>query len=141
MKTAGILLTICLLLSLYQEKATLDIEISGFRNTKGVVLISLYTSEDQYPYEPYKSYTVTKDSIVNGKVHTTLPGLNPGQYGLCFLDDENGSGQMDNNLLGMPKEGYGFSNNVKPFLKRPEYESILFQLNPGITHLQLIVRY
>ena len=141
MRTAGIIVAICLLFSFSQEKARLDIEITNIRSDKGVILLSVYTRPEQYPYEPAKTYEVKKQSLVNGLLHTTINDLNPGLYGLCLLDDENGSGEMENNKIGLPAEGYGFANNVKPFLKRPEYERILFKIYPGINRIQLIVRY
>jgi uncharacterized protein (DUF2141 family) len=130
-----------LLLSFTQEKSVLDIEITNIRNLKGVIRISVYTSPSQYPYHPAKTYHVPKDSISNGTIRLCIRDLIPGQYGLCFLDDENQSGQMDNSGIGIPQEGFGFANNPKPFLKRPDYDRILFTLRPGTNHMQLITRY
>ena len=133
--TAAILVAICLLFSFSQEKTILDIEISNIRNHKGVILLSVYTAPGQYPYYPARTYEVKKDSLVNGKVHTAIKDLSPGQYGLCLLDDENRSGQMENNMFGIPLEGFGFANNVKPFLKRPDYERVLFKITPGVNRM------
>ncbi|MFA5816996.1 MAG: DUF2141 domain-containing protein [Bacteroidales bacterium] len=141
MKTAGILVVICLLFSFSQEKTTLDIEINNIRNHNGVILLSVYTGPEQYPYHPAKTYEVKKDSLAKGIIHTSIKDLRPGQYGLCLLDDENRSGQMENIMIGIPQEGFGFANNAKPFLKRPDYDRILFKLFPGINRMQLIVRY
>ena len=141
MKTAGNILTVCLLFSFYQEKAILDIEINNIRNHHGVILLSVYTGPEQYPYHPARTYEVKKDSLENGVLRTSIKDLGPGQYGLCLLDDENRSGEMENNVIGMPVEGFGFANNVKPFLKRPDYERILFKLAPGVNRMELIVRY
>lgn len=141
MKTAGIIGLICLFFSLTQEKATLDIEIINIRNQKGVILLSVYTAEEQYPYHPAKTYEVKKDALNKGVLCTSITDLSPGQYGLCLLDDENSSGNMENSRIGLPMEGFGFANNVKPFLKRPDYERILFKLNSGINRMQLLVRY
>jgi len=141
MKISGIILAICLLFSFYQEKVLLDIDITNVRSKNGVIRLSMYTSPDQYPYKPFKTYEVKKDSMLNGSIHTCIKDLGPGQYGLCMLDDENRSGQMENNLLGIPLEGFGFANNPKPFLKRPDYDRVVFRINPGTNHIQLITRY
>jgi uncharacterized protein (DUF2141 family) len=84
---------------------------------------------------------VKKDSLNNGILEIVIKDLKPGQYGLCFLDDENGSGQMDSNRIGIPQEGFGFANNPKPFLKKPDYDRVLFQLKPGLNIMELITRY
>ena len=130
-----------MLFSFTSENATLNIEIRNVRNHRGVIRISIYTSENQYPYHPARTYVVIKDSLTDGMVRTTIRDLAPGIYGLCFLDDENSSGQMENNMIGIPKEGFGFANNVKPFLKRPDFDQIQFRLGSGTNHMQLITRY
>ena len=141
MKTAGFIFALCLLSAFEIEKTTLEIRISNIRNRYGVVRISVYTAPVQYPYNPWRTYTVSKDSLRAGVIQTTIRDLEPGIYGLCFLDDENRSGQMENNMIGIPLEGFGFANNVKPFLKRPDYSHVLFRLNPGANHMDLITRY
>lgn len=134
-------MTICLFFSSYQEKAVLDIKISNIRNHKGVILLSVYTAPDQFPYHPLKTYEVKKDSLAKGIIHTSIRDLSPGQYALGLLDDENRSGQMEYNMIGIPQEGFGFTNNPKLFLKRPDYDRVLFKIYPGINRIQLIVRY
>ena len=141
MKTTGILLIVCLLFSFYQEKTILEIEINNIRSGKGVVLLSIYTASGQYPYHPVRTYVLKKDSLAMGTLHFSIKDLSPGQYGLCLLDDENRSGQMEKNILGIPSEGFAFANNVKPFLKRPDYSSIQFRVVPGTNPMQLTVRY
>jgi uncharacterized protein (DUF2141 family) len=141
MKLQGLIL---LLLSFFlppQEKSVLDLEICHIRSHEGVILISIYTSENQYPYHPYKSIEIKKDSLSGECLHTSIRDLSPGIYGLCLLDDENRSGQMDYNILGIPKEGFGFANNVKTFLRRPDYNRILFRLGPGKNSMKLTVKY
>ena len=134
-------MVISMLFSSYQEKAILDIEITNIRSQSGIILISVYSSPDQYPYHPARTYEVKKDSLAKGTVLTSIKDLSPGQYGLCFLDDENRSGGLEYNFIGIPLEGFGFANNVKPFLHRPDYNDIVFNLNPGLNRMQLITRY
>jgi len=141
MKTAGIISAICLMFSVSTEKTILDIEICNVRNHKGVILLSVYTDSRQYPYHPGKTYVVKKDSLSNSTLHTKIHDLLPGLYGIGLLDDENHNGRMENNMLGIPLEGFGFSNNPKLFLKRPDYERIVIKVSPGVNHIQLIVKY
>lgn len=141
MKCAGIIAIITVLFSFNREKTVLDIEISNVRNQNGIILVSLYTSPEQYPYHPAHTYQVKKDSLEKGIIRTSISDLAPGRYGLCLLDDENRSGDMESNRIGLPLEGFGFANNAKPFLKRPDYDRIQFSLAPGINRMKLIVRY
>jgi uncharacterized protein (DUF2141 family) len=43
----------------------------------------------------------------------------PGTYALAVIHDENMNGKLDTNWLGIPKEGYGFSNAVKAMRGAP----------------------
>ena len=35
---------------------------------------------------------------------------------------------MDKNMMGIPKEAYGFSNNAKGFFGKPDYKDVKFEL-------------
>jgi len=39
---------------------------------------------------------------------------------------------VDKNFLGIPKEGYGFSNNVKAIFSAPLFDEAKFELNETI---------
>jgi len=41
------------------------------------------------------------------------------------LQDFNGNGRVDTNLVGLPKEPYGASNNKLPKLAPPKFEDAL----------------
>ena len=42
--------------------------------------------------------------------------------------DENENQKMDFNLIGIPKEKFGSSNDVKPILGPPKFEKMLFEI-------------
>jgi uncharacterized protein (DUF2141 family) len=68
--------------------------------------------------------------------------LEPGIYGLSLLDDENSNGKMEYNFLGIPKEGFGFSDYYHKGLKRPKFESFKFSIDKGQTKkLTVRIRY
>ncbi len=141
MKTAGFIALCVLILSFTMEKPKVRIDLSNIRNTKGVVRISVCASEDEYPYHPFRTYVLTKDSLRDGKLQTTITDLDPGTYAISLLDDENNSGGMDYNFIGIPLEGFGFANNVKPLLKCPEFRRCLVTLRDGENNLEITVRY
>lgn len=47
--------------------------------------------------------------------------LPAGDYAVMVTHDENGNGQLDSNVLGMPVEGYGFSNNPN-VMRKPTFD-------------------
>ena len=44
-----------------------------------------------------------------------------GSYAVLLTHDENDNGKLDTNLVGMPVEGYGFSNNPQ-VMRKPTFD-------------------
>ncbi len=125
-------------------QAKLEIEICNIRSNQGHILLSIFDSPDHFPRQAkpeFRDIKVSKKNIKNNSVVFKIDSLNPGKYALALLDDENDSGDMDYNKLGLPLEGFGFSNNIKPILKAPPCKKCLFEIKEGITKIKIIVRY
>jgi uncharacterized protein (DUF2141 family) len=144
-KTIFILLISFLVISMqmncaiiYTKKGTLDISLSNIRNNNGNIYIFIYSFENQYPYEPYKHYKVSKFLVKNGVITARIPNLEfKDKYAITVIDDENSNEDLDR-WLGIPHEGYGFSNNIKPFLSLPTYTDITFDfLSPKKLNVKL----
>lgn len=56
-----------------------------------------------------------------------------GKYGVRYFHDENSNGFMDSYIVGIPKEGYGFSNNPPSKFGEPALKKILFEISDDIT--------
>jgi uncharacterized protein (DUF2141 family) len=57
-----------------------------------------------------------------------------------MFHDANADGDLNMTPFG-PREGYGFSNNVRPFLMAPTLGSALFAAGPGDTHVTIRLHY
>ena len=78
--------------------------------------------------------------ITEGTIEMVEPGsvtyvyeLPPGTYAVGIFHDVNLNNKMDNNLFGIPKEQYGFSNNARAFLGPPAFEAAAFELKGETT--------
>lgn len=58
-----------------------------------------------------------------GKARLVFTGLAPGRYAVRVFADENGNGKLDTNLMGMPTERYGFSNDAKGNRAAPGFDA------------------
>ncbi len=45
----------------------------------------------------------------------------PGTYAAAVHHDANGNGRMDSNFVGIPKEGYGVSNDARSRFRAPRF--------------------
>lgn len=122
------------------ENCRLSIELSNFRNNKGSLFIFVYNYKNQYPDNPFKYFEIDKSNLVNNRILVNLPELPKGKYAISLLDDENDNADLDR-FLGIPTEGYGFSNNVRPLLSLPDFEDLLFDLTSQNQRLNLKMQY
>lgn len=119
---------------------TLSIEFSNFRNKEGVLYIFLYNYENQYPDNPFMHFAVDKKNVKNDHLLVNLPKLSKGIYAVSILDDENDNEDLDM-WLGIPTEGYAFSNNVRPLFALPDYKELIFNLDKPSQRIKLKMRY
>jgi uncharacterized protein (DUF2141 family) len=91
----------------------LTIEVTNLKNKRGKLMISLFNSEKGFPQDTGQAYKLAMFPLNEAKGNTfTLRDLPSGTYALAVYHDENNNGKLDTNKLGIPTEGYGFSNNA-----------------------------
>jgi uncharacterized protein (DUF2141 family) len=64
--------------------------------------------------------------VYHKQVHYKFQDIAPGMYALVAVHDENMNGKLDTNCLGVPTEGYGFSNKAKALLGSPSFSAANF---------------
>ena len=73
-----------------------------------------------------------------------IENLQPGEYAAFVLHDGNGNGKVDSNIVGVPTEGFGFSNDVRPQVfpipKSPTWKEVSFVVQPGENRIRIHVR-
>ncbi len=122
--------------------AGLKVTITNLRNNKGHVLISLFKDGVGYPDKPEKAFKKEKVSISNNTAVLNLPALPSGNYAIAILHDENDDQKMNTNFFGLPKEGYGFSNNVMGTFGPPGYSKAKFSYSANTSAvISIKVRY
>jgi uncharacterized protein (DUF2141 family) len=104
----------------------IKVNIINLRNSKGRVLISLFKDGIGYPDQPDKAFRKTSISIKDNQAFFLFTDIPFGNYAIAILHDENDDKQMNKNSLGLPKEGYGFSNNVMGAFGPPAYTRVKF---------------
>jgi uncharacterized protein (DUF2141 family) len=119
----------------------IHVEIGGFRNDKGQVVCSIYSSADGFPKIGDKAVTIVKSPITNGHAVCEFPGLKPGTYAVSVFHDENSNGKLDTNFMGMPREGVGASNNAKGHFGPPKFDAAKFSFSGGRLELKISIIY
>jgi uncharacterized protein (DUF2141 family) len=118
------------------SSATLNVTIDQIRVQSGELRLALYDSEDAW--KGTAKAVAGRGGAPDGStaLNFSFEDLAPGRYALRVMHDENSNGKLDRNLLGMPKEGYGASNNPK-VMRAPRFDESSFEI--GETDLTIVV--
>lgn len=120
----------------------IKLTITNLRNDKGFVLVSLFKEGAGFPDEGEKAFRKDKVTIINKRAVIIFPNLPTGSYAISILHDENNDLKMNKNALGIPKEGYGFSNNVTGAFGPPSYNRAKFShRDNSLTQVAIRARY
>lgn len=76
-----------------------------------------------------------------GDTRVTVGNLPAGRYAVQAFLDENGNGEVDRALFGIPKEGVGFSNDAKIRLGPPKFAEAVFAFDGNARTIRLNLRY
>jgi uncharacterized protein (DUF2141 family) len=120
----------------------IHVKILNIRNSTGTVACALFESPEGFPLE-YLRYAT---NIMVIKIRATQAccdflDIPPGTYALAVSHDENMNGKLDNNWLGIPREGYGFSNDAKAWLSAPSFSAASFQYDGQNLELTISLHY
>jgi uncharacterized protein (DUF2141 family) len=120
----------------------IHVKVLNIRNSTGTVDCSLFDSPEGFPHEVLRSARkVMVMKVRDTQARCDFEDIPPGTYALVAIHDENMNGKLDTNLLGIPTEGYGFSNDVKALLGAPSFSAASFQYNGETLDLTISLHY
>lgn len=115
-----------------EKLGSLTVRISGIEDFKGKLMIGLYDDPAKFPND--KGEARGGSVRVTGPEHSyTFKNVPYGSYAIAVLHDSNENGEMDVNWLGIPKEGYAFSNNATAMFSAPDFKDARFVVNGDVT--------
>jgi uncharacterized protein (DUF2141 family) len=117
----------------------IHVKILDIRNSTGAVACALFESAEGFPNEYLHSATnIMFIKVRDKQARCDFEDIPPGTYALAIVHDENMNGKLDTNWLGIPKEGYGFSNDAKAVLGAPSFKAARF--NYDGRNLEMTIR-
>lgn len=119
----------CVLLALLVDvvhAATLEIAITNIASANGSVWLAVYASADAWDGKAKPLHRVQRKSV-KGQLDVAFTDVPPGTYAVSVIHDENDNGELDRYFFGMPKEGYGSSNDPK-VRRRPTFAEAAFEV-------------
>ena len=132
-KTLSIILLFSLINVCLSQSYNLEIEINNVE-IDGVIYMAIYNNSDAFENDSDEK-DVQRNRWVKNVVENINVGvykksivLKKGIYAISLFIDSNDNKKLDKNLIGIPTEQYGFSNNAMGFLGKPSFKNASFEL-------------
>jgi uncharacterized protein (DUF2141 family) len=120
----------------------IHVTILNIRNGIGTVDCALFDSASGFPREVlHSAMRLVIMKVPNSEARCEFEGISAGTYALVVLHDENMNGKIDTNWAGVPKDGYGFSNDAKAAFRAPSFSDSSFVYDGTTLDLTITLRY
>ena len=103
----------------------LKVKVPKVGALKGTVYMSLFNSEESFLSKPFRRDSV---KVADTEFAIEFKDLPAGTYAVSVFHDENGDGEMNYGMMGIPQEAFGFSNNPSISVGPPSFEESKFDL-------------
>ena len=115
--------------------ATVEVRVSGITGARGKVSVAVCDKE-RFLKQCAHSASAPAQA---GETTIVVKDIPPGTWAVLAYHDENNNGELDRNLIGMPKEPYGFSRDARSKFGPPRFEDAVIELGdaPTVTNVRL----
>lgn len=105
--------------------AELTIEIDKVANNNGHLVAVVFAEEhcELFPVKHDKADRRITVPAGQGRQSITIDNLSDGRYAIVVFHDINDNGVLDHGSLGLPKEGFGFSNHPTLLFGAPSFKA------------------
>ena len=112
--------------------ADLEVRIDGLRSADGDVRVALHrqVGEGSFPSDA-GVVGASFRRAAEGAVRFVFADVAPGAYAVAAFHDADGDGALNQNVVGMPTEGHGFSNGARGFMGPPSFEDAAVTVGEG----------
>ncbi|MDZ4731066.1 MAG: DUF2141 domain-containing protein [Xanthomonadales bacterium] len=120
----------------------IHVKIQNIRNSTGNLACGIFESPEGFP----KKFQGSAKMVIMKKIQTTQAQCNfadipPGTYAIAVIHDENMNGELDTNWMGIPTEGYGFSNTTIDEIGAPAFSAARFSYDGQKLNLTIKLKY
>lgn len=137
MKIIGMMVMVILGVGSIQAQQNLEVTIKKVHQKKGgTVRVALFNNSDSFLKKPVK---VWEERVNDMEVKALFINLDEGEYAISVFHDTNDNRKLDTNIMGIPSEPYGFSNDVMGAFGPPSFERAKFKVEGGtrtVIHLR-----
>jgi uncharacterized protein (DUF2141 family) len=123
------------------EPTRIDVVVDGLRSTKGDIVVEIYPDDEKQFLVPKAQTNSIHIKLESSPQSVCLPVPKAGGYAVAVFHDENADREFNRNILGIPTEGFGLSNNPPVHLSMPAFQSVRFEAGEGETTVHVHMHY
>mgnify|MGYP001098662521 CR=1 FL=1 len=124
-----------------ENRGRLTVEIDGLRNQTGEVCLRVYDRSAGFPGEDEGVVAEQCSNIATVPLTLEFDSLAFGTYAIALFHDENIDAVLNTNFVGIPLEGFGFSNNPTLRSGPPEFQEAVVFVGGRNTTVQIEMQY
>ncbi|HMA13997.1 MAG: DUF2141 domain-containing protein [Bacteroidota bacterium] len=120
---------------------TIQVTVEKVRSSKGLITAVLYNDNPETFLKEGARLDRIRVEAQAGETTLCLTAPAAGRFSVALYHDENGNKKFDRDFLGIPSEGYGFSQNPGFRFGKPDVEETLFTLDGEPVSLKIGMLY
>lgn len=130
-----------LLIPIVSHAADLTVIVNNVQQDDGQIMLGLFNSADGFPKTiSQSSATPAKERNTAGQVLLIIRGLSPGQYAASTYHDLDSNSKLSTNMMGVPTEPYGFSNNARGMFGPPSFKDAAITIGNEDLTIEIAVK-
>lgn len=116
----------------FNDSTGLHLIVTNIKEAKGQLMIAVYDSAEFFLTDSvFVGFQV--EITHEGDTPVRIPDLQPGHYAISIFHDKNRNEKLDKRkIIRVPKEPYGFSNNVRKKFRAPRFHEAAFEYTHGM---------
>lgn len=119
----------------------LSVTIEDVRSASGLIALTLYADDSSRFLVKRGSLYVTRVPAAAGATQACIFLPQPGVYALAIYHDEDGNQTFKRTALGLPAEGFGFSNNPATLAGLPSFRAVRMNVPRAGLSTRIRIKY
>lgn len=119
----------------------LHVSVVGARRVAGNVTVTIYGPRPEQFLARRAYLARQRIPLRAAEVQACFALSSAGDYAIAVYHDENDDHDFNRSLIGMPAEGYGFTNDAPTVVGLPSFEDARITVPPGETRTTIRLRY
>src|SRR5690242_6852886 len=101
--------TCCVSIAGALAQVRVEVVVQDVKDSTGMIRVGIFADAQTFLKKPILGKIVKASP---GRCVAVFERVPPGTYAISVIHDSNRNEKLDTNFFGVPKEGFGFSNDV-----------------------------